>query len=587
MCAAVGNCTAVAAVTGLKVDRALPAITCVPPPTWSKGTAVTIACTATDEGSGLAAADQSFSLTASAAAGTAGLVVTTSRQVCDKAGNCVDTPNLGAIGLDDQAPVVACQTTPGDWQIAKVAVSCTATDGSGSGLADDSDAAFEISATVADGTIGSQVALGNRAVCDKAGNCARTPAFAAGRIDRVMPKAVCQKPTGTFAAEVTVTCVASDVGSGLADPGQATFTLRTDVGPGNHDASAVTSTRQVCDIAGNCITAGPVGPFDIDRTKPAPGSAPVLSLPGAVHVLAARAASGAFADLADPVAASVPVPFTLPAVQSQIGAEVGCTPDNAGSYPIGDTLVSCTARDGADRTTDGSFTVSVEAAPDLAPAGPIWSGGAIRYAGRGFSGPVSIELDGVVIGTTTSTNGAVKGGFLIPAGTALGSHLVVLRGAGPDGDPQLVVMPITLSDDPADAQELPGKPPVQPPGDGVPIGGHLPQAVLELTAKPKRDRTAPYRFTVTATLSGDTCTGSLVARSSAKLRKGKKASWRPVGPTRTTAVRGCTTSIPVTVSAGKLAQAVKRSAVPVRIAVTYVDAAGRTRVVATVTVRAR
>jgi hypothetical protein len=571
VCDQAGNCTSVAPVTGLKVDRALPAVTCAQPPDWTRGATLTIHCTATDEGSGLAPADQAFNLTASVDLGTAGLVVTSKRQVCDLAGNCADSPDLGAVGLDDQRPTLSCQETPEEWQTERVAVSCTADDHEGSGL-DDADQVFEIAATIPDGTVGAAVALGSRTVCDAADNCSTTPVFATGRIDRVMPQAVCSMPTGPFVVEVTVTCVASDVGSGLADPEHATFTLRTDVGDGTHDAAAYTSTREVCDIAGNCTTAGPVGPFDVDRSGTAPGTGPVLTLPGVVHVLAARAES---ADLA---AGSVPVPFTLPAVVSEIGATVGCTPDENAAFPIGETIVVCSARDGADRTADGAFTVSVVPAPDLAHAAPIWVGGAIRYAGRGFDGVVDVELDGLSVGTATPIAGVVKGGFLIPAGTSLGSHVVVLRGKVADGDPQLVVMPVILSDNAADIVTLVDTPPTPPPGT----------AGLTLTVTPKRDSKPPFKFVATAKLTGlSSCTGKLVTTVSAKLKAGKHAKWRPLGPAKSTTLRSCTTTYKVKVKAGKLANATKTRKIPVRVTVVYVDASGRTRVTKTVTVKVR
>ena len=574
VCDQAGNCTSVAPVTGLKVDRALPAVTCVPPPDWTRGATVTIQCTATDEGSGLAAANQAFTLTASVDPGTAGLVVTSKRQVCDLAGNCADSPDLGAVGLDDQRPTLSCQETPKEWQTERVAVSCTADDHEGSGL-DDADQVFEIAATIPDGTVGTAVALGSRTVCDAADNCASTPAFATGRIDRVMPKAVCSVPPGPYAVEVTVTCVTSDIGSGLADPEHATFTLRTDVGDGAHDTAAYTSTREVCDIAGNCVTAGPVGPFDVDRSGPPPGAGPVLTVPGVVHVLAARPTSG------DLSGGSVPVPFTLPAVVSGIGAIVGCTPDENAAFPVGETVVVCSARDGADRTADGVFTVSVVPAPDLARAAPIWVGGAIRYAGRGFDGAVKVELDGLLVGTATPVGGVVKGGFLIPAGTSLGSHVVVLRGQAADGDPQLVVMPVILSDNPADLVTLVDTPPPPPP---PPAG----TAAMKLTVTPKRDRKPPFQFVATAKLSGlASCTGKLVTTVSARLKVGKHASWRPLGPPKSRTLKSCTTTFKVKVKAGKLVNATKKKKIPVRVTVVYVDTSGRARVTKTVTVKVR
>ena len=69
--------------------------------------------------------------------------------------------------------------------------------------------------------------------------------------------------------DVTVSCTASDSGSGLADQGDAEFSLTTSVAAGSETADAETGTHTVCDAAGNCVDAGPVGPFRIDRRPPA------------------------------------------------------------------------------------------------------------------------------------------------------------------------------------------------------------------------------------------------------------------------------------------------------------------------------
>lgn len=76
-------------------------------------------------------------------------------------------------------------------------------------------------------------------------------------------------PSGWQTANVAIACTASDAGSGLADArADASFTLSTDVSDGSENPSALTGTRQVCDLAGNCATAGPLGPVAVDRAAP-------------------------------------------------------------------------------------------------------------------------------------------------------------------------------------------------------------------------------------------------------------------------------------------------------------------------------
>jgi hypothetical protein len=52
-----------------------------------------------------------------------------------------------------------------------------------------------------------------------------------------------------YGSDVTVDCAASDSGSGLANPSDASFTLSTSVPVGTETSSALTDSRQVCDLA--------------------------------------------------------------------------------------------------------------------------------------------------------------------------------------------------------------------------------------------------------------------------------------------------------------------------------------------------
>ena len=94
--------------------------------------------------------------------------------------------------------------------------------------------------------------------------------FAVGvRTDSSAPQISCQQADGAWHAQnVVVSCTASDAGAGLANAGDAQFTLATTVAAGTETASASTSTRQVCDRAGNCATAGPVAGHRVDMKAP-------------------------------------------------------------------------------------------------------------------------------------------------------------------------------------------------------------------------------------------------------------------------------------------------------------------------------
>ncbi len=87
--------------------------------------------------------------------------------------------------------------------------------------------------------------------------------------DTTEPKIECDTADGLWHDEdVRIPCTASDDGVGLADPADATFTLSTSVPAGTETADANTDSRQVCDAAGNCAIAGPIGGTKVDKKAP-------------------------------------------------------------------------------------------------------------------------------------------------------------------------------------------------------------------------------------------------------------------------------------------------------------------------------
>jgi hypothetical protein len=142
-------------------------------------------------------------------------------------------------------------------------------------------------------------------------------------------------------ANVSLDCTAEDEGSGLADPADAAFSLSTSVPDGAETSNAATGSRDVCDAAGNCATAGPIGGNKVDR------KAPTLSLPAA-QTVNATSPSGAT------------VSFTA---STSDGADpnptLSCTPPSGSVFAIGASTVSCTATDHVGNTRSGTFNVTV------------------------------------------------------------------------------------------------------------------------------------------------------------------------------------------------------------------------------------
>jgi beta-glucosidase/6-phospho-beta-glucosidase/beta-galactosidase len=114
--------------------------------------------------------------------------------------------------------------------------------------------------------------LGSHTVCvavagpgDSAKRCATYAV-----VDTTPPTINCASADGVWhAADVDIPCTATDLGSGLASPADASFSLSTSVPAGIETANARTGTRKVCDTVGNCAAAGPVGGNRIDKKAPA------------------------------------------------------------------------------------------------------------------------------------------------------------------------------------------------------------------------------------------------------------------------------------------------------------------------------
>jgi hypothetical protein len=101
---------------------------------------------------------------------------------------------------------------------------------------------------------------------DAAGNT--DAALQTFKVDTTAPTISCGTASSQWlAANAAIGCTASDGGSGLAVPSQSSVTLHTNVAAGSEDANASTNSVSICDVAGNCATAGPVGGNKIDHAE--------------------------------------------------------------------------------------------------------------------------------------------------------------------------------------------------------------------------------------------------------------------------------------------------------------------------------
>jgi hypothetical protein len=140
-------------------------------------------------------------------------------------------------------------------------VNCCATHNSFSTPA--ADSALHVAETDASGNAETLVAEG-QITGDGGGTIVPDPPS-----DATAPTVTCASADGSWhASNVSIGCSASDGGSGLAHPEDASFNLTTSVASGTEDANASTGSHEVCDVAGNCATGGPVAGNKVDRKAP-------------------------------------------------------------------------------------------------------------------------------------------------------------------------------------------------------------------------------------------------------------------------------------------------------------------------------
>jgi hypothetical protein len=185
----------------------------------------------------------------------------------DAVGNRSTAGPVGGIKVDKKAPWISCGSADGLWHPDNVSIPCAASDG-GSGIAA-ADQSFSLSTNVGAGHEDANASTSSREVTDGVGNKSTAGAISGNKVDRKSPSVSCGSADDVWHNDnVSIACTASDGGSGLAQPGDASFSLSTNVGAGQEDANASTSSRDVTDGVGHKTTAGPVTGNKIDRKGP-------------------------------------------------------------------------------------------------------------------------------------------------------------------------------------------------------------------------------------------------------------------------------------------------------------------------------
>jgi hypothetical protein len=178
-------------------------------------------------------------------------------------------------------PVVTASASPsggpGGWSTSPVTVTLSASDEQGPGVRSITYSATGAGATPETVVAGStaQVVVsadGSTSLSfwttDAAGTSS-APQSLAILVDHTAPAVACAAASAAWSAtDVTIACTVADATSGLADPNQSQLALTTSVPAGTETASAATGSATVCDLAGNCATAGPITGLKVDRLAP-------------------------------------------------------------------------------------------------------------------------------------------------------------------------------------------------------------------------------------------------------------------------------------------------------------------------------
>ncbi|MFK7918027.1 MAG: HYR domain-containing protein, partial [Ilumatobacter sp.] len=386
----------------------------------------TVTCTATDGASN--SVQDTFVVTVTDDENpTFAAAATQNFQVPLSAGGAVTFVVPAASDNSGVAPTVVCDPLSGSvFAIGTTEVTCTATDAGSNSV----DVSFDVVVTVGDDTTDPVLVVPTATVAASTdvGEAFATVSFVATATDdgpagNVSVVPVCVPASGSqfVIGDTTVTCTATDGASNsvqdtftvtVADDEDPTFAAAPDqsfevplaaggvvtfVAPTASDNSgvsptvvcaplsgssfAVGSTEVTCtatDIAGN---TGSVA-FDVILTVGLDTTTPVVTVPGAAVEAATL-----------PGETTAVVTFAAAATDTgptgTIDVPVVCVPASGTSFAVGDTVVTCTATDGAGNSGSESFTVSVtatpaEPVPDTVP--PV-----IELPGGGA--PVSVETE--------------------------------------------------------------------------------------------------------------------------------------------------------------------------------------------------
>jgi hypothetical protein len=267
----VGNSATAGPVSGNKVDKKAPEVSCGAADGKWHADDVTIHCTSSDGGSGVVAGGASFDLATHVATGTETPDAQTDhRTVADAVGNSVKAGPIGSNQVDKKAPGFTCNVASAAWSADDVTRSCAAAD-QGSGLAATTPTLFGLATNVLAGREDSDAQTETKDLVDAVGNKVTAGPLGGNKVDKKAPSFSCGSPDGQWHADdVSIACTGSDAGSGFGASNDPTFafSLKTSVAAGTETGNAPTDTKEISDAVGNKVTAPAIPGNKVDKKAP-------------------------------------------------------------------------------------------------------------------------------------------------------------------------------------------------------------------------------------------------------------------------------------------------------------------------------
>lgn len=213
--------------------------------------------------------------------------------------------------------------------------------------------------------------------------------------DLTPPTVSCTPPVAAWqATDVSVPCTAGDNvgGSGLVGP--SSFSVQTSVPNGTETSAVSTSAVTVQDIAGNTASAGPFGPFEVDK-KPPTITPPTIS-PSSPVFGQSVTANYSCADQGSGVTVCGPSPSVTIPVTGNTGPLTSPAPGSAGPHTF--TVYSQDAVGNQSPASSVPYTVA-QATPTIT-----------------WATPAPIVLGTALSGTQLNATANVQGSFVYTPG---------------------------------------------------------------------------------------------------------------------------------------------------------------------------